>query len=161
MNLLDTWINMVEHKTLIPVSFSTLKPDGKFSHYQYEGNTVKGRNNLNLKDTTVIQSTIDLGQKTYDWNLYGMLLVGLPFEEGLVAKMPFYNAQTNSLKWLTAHVVAKEIIPLPNNETITTWKVETNDTTQKLIFWVSQSAPYVIKLELGLQAGAKLVWEVI
>jgi len=155
MNLLDTWINMTEHKSLLPVSFSTLRPDGKFSHYQYSENIVSGRNTLNPRDSLVVKE-IDFGQKVYDWNLYGMLLVGLPFKKGLIAKIPFSGP--SSLQWLIAHVTDKETFTLPNNSKISTWKVVTN---QNLTFWISESAPYVIKLDLKLATGAKLVWEVI
>lgn len=156
MNLQDTWINMVEHESLVPISSSTLKPNGLFSYVQCEGNVAKLQTNMTSKDTTVVQSELDFGQKAYDWSLYGMLLVGLPFKEGLIAKMPIIG--TDSLEWLVANVMSKEILLLPNNEKVTTWKVHTN---RKLIFWISQSAPYVIKLELKLQGGAKLLWEVI
>ena len=155
MNLQDTWINMVEHKSLLPVSFTTLKPDGKFSHYQYKDNTVKGRNSLNPKDSLIV-TEIDFGQKVYDWKLYGLLLVGLPLKEGLIAKIPFSGP--NSLQWLNVHVIGNETLTLPNRKKIQTWKVETN---QNITFWISKSAPYVIKLDLQFANGAKLVWEVI
>lgn len=150
----DTWTNMVELESLIPVSSSTLKPSGLFSYSDYEGSVVRLRTNTKSQDSTVVQSEIDYGRKVYDWSLYGMLLVGLPFEEGLIVKMPIVGA--DSLQWLHAHVSAQELLKLPNDKKIKTWKVETN---QSLTFWISESAPYVIKLELSLQNKAKLVWE--
>lgn len=154
MNHLDTWTNMVKQKNLSPVSSSTLKPNGLFSYVKYNGTTAKLRTNTTSKDSTVVETQRDYGRAVYDWSLYGMLLVGLPFEEGLMAKMPIVG--TNDLVWLHAHVVGKESITSPNKKKIQTWKVETN---QRLVFWISETAPYVIKLELKLPRGSKLLWE--
>ena len=156
MNLLDTWINMVEHKTLTPVSSSTLKPSGLFSHVKYEGTVAILRTNTTSKDTTTLETQTDFGQQVFDWSLYGMLLVGLPMEEGLIAKLPIVGKA--SIGWLVVHVAGKEALTLPEGREITTWKVVTN---QRLTFWMSKSAPYVIKLKLDLPEGAQLLWEMI
>ena len=154
MKLQDTWINMVKHKDLIPISSSTFQPTGLFSFTAYEGAKAKFRSNISSGDSTTVESSIDYGRPVYDWSLYGMLLVGLPFEKGLVAKMPI--AGTDSMQWLNIHVSNRETLVLPDGNEIDTWKIETN---QRLIFWISESAPYVIQLELALQNNAKLVWE--
>lgn len=156
MNLLDTWINMVEHRTLIPVSKSTLKPSGMFSHVQFNGTSASLQTNMKSADSTITKGQMDYSRKIYDWSLYGMFLVGLPFEEGMIAKMPILG--TDSLQWLHVHIIKNESLLLPNDKKINTWKVETN---QQLTFWISESAPYVIKLILNLPNGAKLVWEMI
>ncbi len=156
MNLKDTWINMVEHKTLIPVSFSRINPKGGFSYYQFEGNIIKGSTNLNTKEGKIKEINENVKEKVFDWNLYGILLAGLPLKKGFIAKLPFYNAQANALQWLVIHVKAPEVMALPGNKKIKAWKIETN---QNLIFWISNKAPYVIKLELDLKNNGKLVWE--
>ncbi len=157
MNLQDTWINMVEHKSLVPVSFSTLNPSGGFLHYQFDGDKITGRTNK-IKEGEVTEINIELEEKIYDWNLYGMLLVGLPLEEGLVAKMPFYAEQLKGLNWITVSVEDEIQMNLPNGKTTQTWKVNTD---QGLTFWLSKEEPYVIRLELQLQNDARLVWETI
>jgi hypothetical protein len=156
MNLQDTWINMVELKTLTPVSYTSIKPDGEFTHYQFDGNKVKGSSNQNAEgETTAIN--VNLKEPVYDWNLYGMLLIGLPMKEGLAVKLPFYGAQTNDLNWLTARVIGQEDIRLLDDSSLNTWRV---DTDKNLTFWLSEAAPYVMKLELKLQNNTKLLWEV-
>ncbi|MEP5611418.1 MAG: hypothetical protein ABJP45_04180 [Cyclobacteriaceae bacterium] len=157
MNLQDTWINMVEHKTLVPVSFSTLNPKGGFAHYQFDGAKITGNTNqATAGELTEIDLSFD--EAVFDWNLYGMLLVGLPFKTGLIAKLPFYAPQQGGLGWIAASVVGKESMKMPDGKSIQTWKVQTN---QRLTFWVSEQAPYVIRLELELQNNARLVWETI
>lgn len=156
MNLVDTWINMVEHKTLAPVSNSTLKPTGSFLHIQFAGDKLTGTTNQ-VKASEVTEFSADFDQEVFDWNLYGMLLVGLPLKEGFVAKLPFYSLQKNGQDWLSLAVTAKETLPLANGKKVTTWKIETN---QNLVFWISKSAPYVIKLESRQADGSKLVWDV-
>jgi len=157
MNLQDTWMNMVEHKTLVPVSFSTLNPKGGFAHYQFNGAKITGNTNQ-ATEGEVTEINLALEEKVFDWNLYGMLLVGLPFKVGLVAKLPFYAPQQGGLGWIAATVVGGESVKMPDGTSIQTWKVLTN---QRLTFWISEQAPYVIKLELQLQNDAKLVWETI
>ncbi|MEP1093729.1 MAG: hypothetical protein ABJG78_01390 [Cyclobacteriaceae bacterium] len=157
MNLQDTWINMVEHKTLVPVSFSTLNPTGGFAHYQFDGGKITGSTNQ-VTAGEVTEIDLALEEKVFDWNLYGMLLVGLPFKNGLVVKLPFYAPQQDGLSWVTASVGDKESVKLADGKGIETWKVLTD---QRLTFWISEQAPYVIKLELQLQNNAKLVWETI
>jgi hypothetical protein len=156
MNLLDTWINRVDHRTLVPVSSSTFKPTGMFSHVQFEGTTASLQTNMRSADSTVTKGEMVYDRKVYDWSLYGMLLVGLPFEEDLIAKMPILGA--DSLQWLHVHIRKREALLLPDDRKVNTWKVETN---QQLTFWISESTPYVIKLILNLPNGAKLVWEMI
>ncbi|HNP16811.1 MAG TPA: hypothetical protein PKL31_00145 [Fulvivirga sp.] len=158
MNLLVTWINMVELNTLLPVSFSTLSPSGGFSYYQFDGNHIIGSANNQSKEREIISIDKTLAESVYDWNMYGMLLIGLPLKEHLIAKLPYASTPSGELKWLVAHVTGKDQLSVPNNKTITTWKVETN---QNLTFWLSKKAPYVIKLEAYLPNNTKMVWEMI
>lgn len=157
MNLLDTWINLVELETLIPVRFSTINPQGGFSNYEFERNNIKGKTNLRLEEQGIETINASLKKDVFDWKMYGMLLVGLPLKSGLIAKLPFYDSNANVLDWLIIHVKEQELITTLNNEKVKTWKIETN---QRLVFWISEKAPYVIKLELTLQNNSTLVWEV-
>ena len=132
MNLQNTWINMVEHETLAPVSFSTLSPRGKFSHYNFSGVKITGSTNLASKENNSTPVEVQLEEAVYDWNLYGMLLVGLPLKKGLIAKMPFYGPQANQLKWLVASIQGKEDLELPNGNGISTFKINTNQKSSLL-----------------------------
>lgn len=155
MNLIDTWINMVEHKSLLPVSNSTLNPTGGYLNIQFDGNSAKGITNQ-VEKGEVTEFNVAFEDKVYDRNLYGMLLVGLPLKKGLIAKLPYYDLQSNSQQWLALSVTTKESLTLPDDKKVITWKVETNN---NLTFWISKSAPYVIKLESYRPDKSKLVWE--
>lgn len=159
MELIDTWINMVECETLIPISFSTLNPKGGFSYYQFDGNQIAVNSNLN-EDRKTTEVNLELAAPIYDWNLYGMLLVGLPFEKGLVAKIPYCDGKSNDIKWVVTIIKGKEELKMPDGKTVTAWKVATTS-KQKLNFWLSKSPPYVLKLDLELQNNARLIWEMI
>lgn len=156
MNLQDTWINMVEQKTLAPQIFTSISPNGTHRHYKFNGNNISGK--VKQPNEEAIATDTTFNQGVYDWNLYGMLLVGLPLAEGLIARIPIYSAQTNGLDWLTANVVGREDAQLDNSKSISTWKVITD---KSLTFWLTKSAPYVIKLELQLPNDTKLIWEMI
>ncbi len=155
MELQDTWINMVDYKTLVPKSFSTITPKGSFTYYEFENGKIEGHTNKN-QDNELKEVNTDLNESVFDWNLYGILLLGLPLKEDLVAKLPFYNSRTNSRDWLVASVVGKSKLKLPGGEETLCWELTTN---QNLTFWISEEAPYVIKLELALPNSSKLVWE--
>lgn len=156
--LQDTWINMTERKSLTPVSFTTISPQGKFAHYEFNELAVNGKSNGLPANDEVSEVSQVLEAEVFDWNLYGMLLVGLPMKKGQVYKLPFFDTTSKSLKWLSAFIEKKESIKLPNGEKIEVWKVVTDQT---LTFWISKSAPYIIRLELYLQDNNKLIWEVI
>ena len=157
MNLLDTWINMVEHNSLIPVRFTSIKPNGEFSYITFNSTRIESITNINSKDGSLTNSSNKVKEGVFDWNLYGMLLVGLPLKTGIIAKIPFFDSQTNTTNWLIVEVIKKEKIVLPNEQAVETWKIKTN---QNLTFWISKESPYVIKLELQYPNSAKLLWEV-
>lgn len=156
MNLQETWINMVELQTLTPVSFSRTTPKGKFTFMEFEGNTIINTSNFLSEDLSSTENSIELEKPVYDWNLYGMLLVGLPFEKGVSVKIPIYSAPTNQLDWLVTTVDGQEKITLSDGEKLTTWKLTTD---KNLTFWLTKKAPYVHQLELELQNNSKLIWK--
>lgn len=156
MNLQETWINMVEHDGLIPVSFSKITPAGKFNFIAFDGASINNTTNFQSENLEPTTSNLEFDQVVYDWNLYGMLLVGLPFEEGFSAKLPFYSNQTSKLDWITIEVEGKENLRQPNEMEVTTWIFSTD---KNLTFWLTKEAPYVHRLELTLQNNSKLIWE--
>lgn len=156
MELQETWINMVEFPSLKPVSFSRNAPTGKFTYLQFDGKEISGKTNYQADgfDPTTIDASFETA--VFDWNLYGMLLIGLPFEEGLSYKIPFYSNQTNSLDWMQVDIVRNERLKSSDGKDIDTWVISTD---QNLTFWLTKTAPYVHKLELNLQNNSKLVWD--
>ncbi len=156
MNLQETWINMTELPSLRPISFTRISTNGKSSYYEFEENKVKGVSNYQSEDFKPSKIDTELEETIFDWNLYGMLLVGLPFEESGSFKLPFYSAQTDSLDWITININQKEKLELSNGNKIEAQKVLTD---KGLTFWLTKEAPYVHRLELDLQNKAKLIWE--
>ncbi len=157
-NLLDTWTNFTEKKTLIPSTAATNTPKGNFTFFKFEGNKITG-NKFTPKDSTKTDVKETLSINVFDWSLYGILLVGLPFEKGLIAKLPIYddNSETK-FSWLIAEIQEKETVPADKNTTRETWKLKTN---KGLTFWLSKEIPYVIKLKLDLANGGHILWEMM
>jgi len=154
--LQDTWINMVELPSLKPWYFSTINPNGGFSYYNFYDDKLIIRSNLN-KEAKTNTDTLSLDNAIFDWNLYGMLLTGLDFNEGTIYSMPFYNPVLKQVSDLVVNVVGEETVTDLNNKSYNTWKLMTN---QNLTFWITKNAPYVIKLELIMPERGKLVWDI-
>lgn len=155
MKLQNTWINRVEIPSLKPIQFSTGTPEGGFSFYQFDAdkvNSITNSNNENIvkSDTTYVDRIL------FDWNLYGILLVALPFEVNAYYKLPYFDTNTLTSKYLSVHIIGKETITNLSSEKIETWKVKTSD---NLEFWLIKEAPYVIKLELSIPDRGKLIWD--
>lgn len=155
MNLADTWINMVEHISLKPQKFYSIQPTGIMSYFSFYDDSVTYRTNATSQDLSFSAGTHELSEPVFDWNLYGFLLVGLPFDDGAVYSMPFYNNQTGQINKLIATIAEQETIITLSGKKVQTTKVNTN---QNLVFWLSKEAPYVLTLELTLPNG-KLVWK--
>ena len=155
-SLADTWINMVEHKTLKPQKFYSIQPTGRMAYFNFYDDSVSFINNLTSPDLSFSSGVTNLVAPVFDWNLYGFLLVGLPFEEGAVYALPFWSAQTQQVQTLIAEVHGKEVITALSGRKMETTKISTN---QGLVFWLSKEAPYVLWLELSLPNGSKLVWK--
>lgn len=153
MNLQETWINMVEHRTLRPLSFSRMTPSGSFATITFDSLSVHVMGNIftNPKDTTT-----SVPQPVFDWNLYGILLVGLPFDVGFTARMPFYSMQSNTTDWLRVEVLGEEKLTDPSGSEIITTKIITD---KQLTFWLTKEAPYVHQLTLELPNNAHLIWK--
>lgn len=150
---METWVNLVEFGSLKPWQFYTTKSSGGNSFYEFSGSKLVIHSNLNKrKEQTTV--TADLSKPVFDWNLYGLLLVGLPFEKGAVYKLPYYNPKTKKEDFLIINVEGQEIVENLSNDKIETWKLKSN---VGLNFWLTKKAPYVIQIESPLKKG-RLFW---
>jgi len=132
-------------------------------------NALGGLLNINFDlDKVVIQSNanqqsyepkiVNLPEVVYDWNLYGMLLIGLPFEEGEIYRIPYWSQSLESVDYVTATIYGREIIKTLSGKSISTRKVNTN---KGLTFWLTKEKPYVIQLELQKPDDSVLLWEML
>ena len=153
-NLVDTWINMVEHKTLKPWQFQAVNPEGSVSFLEFLEKSIVSNSNRN-QNIDMKMDTVDISNSLFDWNLYGMLLVGLPFEIGSTYALPVWLPGSDQEGTVKATRESKKTISTLSNETIETVKVSTD---KGLTFWLTKKAPYVIQLQLDQQNGARRMW---
>lgn len=153
-SLYATWINMVEHKSLKPWYFQSVTPTGIFTFTKFlENKAVTISSNPIEKEYK--RDTMVYTGRLYDWNLYGILLCGLPMEPGIKYSLPIFNPNTLSIDQIDVNITQKEKIKTKTGKSIETWKVETD---KNLTFWLSKIPPYVVQLKLDLQNGNKLWW---
>jgi len=155
--IVDSWTNLVVHRTLLPKMTQRLSPTGKFMHVVFNPGKIQGRK---PKASQGIESTpinIDLQQPLYDWTLYGMLLVGLPLEPNTHHTLPCINLFTGKEIQLKTTIKTKETVTGAKGKKLKAWRVETN---QNMVFWLTKKAPYVIRLEYKV-GNAVLVWEML
>ncbi len=156
-SLQSTWVNVVEHESLIPKRFTVQGPTGAIVFIDFDKERVISGSNQN-EAGTFSSDTLATDQFYYDWNLYGMLLVGLPFNEGTTYELPYWNTQNNVPTSVFASIGEEE-----ETETMSGKKIMTNpvSTSDGFTFSLSKKAPYVIKLVWDLPNGNKMIWRKI
>lgn len=155
MKLQNTWINRVELPSLKPIHFSTFTPSGGFSFFEFSDEIIYSCSNLN-KEHQIRHDTTSIDGGAYDWNLYGILLAALPFNQNKVYQIPYFDTNVLEVKNLFAYVNGAETVLKLDGKKVDTWKIVTN---KNLVFWLTKSPPYVIKLELDVPGKGKLVWD--
>jgi len=152
----QTWVNIVKHKNLLPKRFTLQNASGGLQNIDFSMNDIVIKSNIEGQEYS--PEKIEISQPLYDWNLYGMLLVGLPFEEGQIFSIPFWSQPEKSADYLVAEINGKVTVKTLKGEEILTHKVTTN---KGLTFWLTKEKPYVIQLELQLPTGSTMLWEMM
>ncbi|MEX1014395.1 MAG: hypothetical protein WDZ80_04515, partial [Candidatus Paceibacterota bacterium] len=108
LELEETWINIVSHHDLFPKRFTSQNASGGLLNIKFEAGklTIKS----NAESQKFDPEIVNLSQPVYDWNLYGMLLVGLPFNEGKVYRIPYWSQSTRSVDYVVTTINEKETI---------------------------------------------------
>jgi len=156
MELQETWINIVSKKNLLPRRFTSQNALGGLLNINFDLDKVVIQSNANQQSYE--PKIVNLPEVVYDWNLYGMLLIGLPFEEGEIYRIPYWSQSLESVDYVTATIYGREIIKTLSGKSISTRKVNTN---KGLTFWLTKEKPYVIQLELQKPDDSVLLWEML
>ncbi|OJJ22448.1 hypothetical protein BKI52_07140 [marine bacterium AO1-C] len=155
--IVDTWTNLVAHHTLLPKMTQRISPGGRFLHVTFTPTKIQGRRPKAPQGNESTEVDIELKKPLYDWTLYGMLLVGLPFKPNTHHTLPCINLFTGKEIQLKATVKTKETVTGVSGKKLKAWRVETN---QNMVFWLTKKAPYVIRLEYKV-GSATLIWEML
>jgi hypothetical protein len=99
--------------------------------------------------------TLDILEIVFDWNLYGMLLVALPFEVGKTYELQVWLPNVNEVGTVLSKIEAEETIITLSNKKFDTFRISTD---KGLTFWLTKKAPYVIQLQLNQPNGARRMW---
>ncbi len=153
--LQSTWINVVDHRTLLPKRFTAHTPLGVLIVLDFgDGRIVSGSNQN--EERTFSSDTVRVDMHYFDWNLYGMLLVGLPFKVGKTYELPYWSAQIAGETSVFATIGEPEEVASLSGSGFMTYPVSTSD---GFTFSLTKEAPYVIKLVWDLPNGNKMIWK--
>ncbi len=156
-SLQSTWINVVDHQTLVPKKFNVHSLAGVLVFTDFYDDHIITSSNQN-EGGEFKADTLQSNQPYFDWNLYGMLLIGLPFEEGTTYELPYWSTQNNTPTSVFASIGQEEETETMSGKKIMTHPVSTSD---GFTFFLSKKAPYVIKLVWDLPNGNKMIWRKI
>jgi hypothetical protein len=99
----------------------------------------------------------------YDFfgGMYGVLLANLPLRTGLTGDLPSIAEFSDSLVPAHYAVIRRERLRAGRLGERDAWVVETGQDGAKMTFWLSQQAPYVIRLEIENQNGIRTTFEML
>lgn len=152
----ESWINIVAKENLLPKRFSLHNTTGRLLNINFNIDKLAVQDNSNQQSFE--PEIINLPEVVYDWNLYGMLLVGLPFHAGDIYKIPFWSQSQRSVDHVVATINGKKTIKTLFNKSILARKISTN---KGLTFWLIKEKPYIIQIELQQPNGSILLWEML
>jgi len=154
-DLQETWINIVKHDDLTPLRFSMESTNGSLLQLEFDEKKVTQRA---FVEGEFKSEEFVTDNQLYDWNLYGILLIGLPLEDNVSYKIPFWGQQTKTEETLTATLEGQQEIESLSGITYNTHKFVTD---QGLVFWLVKEKPYVIQLKLEMENGSTMIWEMM
>ena len=150
-----TWINTVDHRTLAPIKSET-HTGSNIQRIAYDG--AKATVSSGLGETVGSAS-----QPAFDWQMYGLLLIGFPLEEGYEAKFPAFQippgGSSVGTQWITLKVTGTEKASAGKKGEVETYVVEVQQPQGLYVFYLSKKDPYIIRLENRMGGGQTMVWE--
>lgn len=154
-DLEQTWINVVDAETLSPLRYSIRGAGGSLSTLRFETDYLFYGTNQNNSDTFKMDSVL-IENPVYDWNLYGLLLAGLPFERKLIYKIPVWLSRQRAPGFVHVRMAGSEDVETLLGDSIRTQKMVTD---KNLTFWVTKEKPFVIQLTLDMPNGSTMIWQ--
>jgi len=153
-------INRFDPATLAPVYSEQHTPDGKLVKRTFAGSHVELHVTKAPGDAeTVTQS--DLPTAVYDFNggMYGTLIAAQPLRIGYSGRIPAVGEFDNGFVAVPFHVVRRETIRAGFKGRTNAWVVDVGGETP-MTFWISDEAPYILRLSVPMNGGAA-VYDII
>ena len=79
--------------------------------------------------------------------VYALLWVALPLRKGFSATFPSYGEDDASkVSWVTYKVTGSDVVRAGGQGNVRAWIVECNSAIGPLRYWISENAPYIIRM---------------
>lgn len=160
----NTIVNIFDPRTLAPIQSETRGVDGTIFRRTFDGAHVTSVSLADTGDKQVPAAT-DLPQAVYDFNggMYGILLASLPLRKGLKGTLPAIADRDPTLTAEPFEVLGRETVHAGARGNRTAWVVEsTHPGEYTMMFWLSKSAPYIIRLVMKDDAHHRvLTWDML
>ncbi len=155
-------INMFDPETLAPVASINVAPDGKSIARKFDGVHVQSTL-VGAAGAAPALNKFDAPGPVFDFNggMYGLLLAAQSLHAGDAGTIPSLDEFTDDYKPVRFKVTGRERIRAGAKGDVDCWVVEVEDgSSAPYKFWISDDAPYIIKLESPSPRGA-LIWQEI
>ena len=153
-------LNVFDPMTLQPFSSRQQGVNGQTQTRTFTGSHLKSERAEKLGETATTHE-VDLGVTPYDFNggMYGMLLATLPLKTGLTGAFATVEESEDKAAVDSFKVLGQEDINAGALGAVKTWKVISERPGQyRMTFWLTKTAPYIIKLEYA-QTASQRVWD--
>ena len=154
-------VNVFDAKTMAPVSrtftrHASVPGQAEETRVQFKGGAVRFHRTLNGKEES---SAADLPQAAFDFygGMYGILIAPLPLREGLRFSLPSVGETAPTLSWVDFTVVGREDVDAGPRGRLKAWLVEADTESGPMKFWITNRAPYIIRLEYTMKDNG-LLW---
>ena len=158
--LISVW---VDPATLRPIASQTQVAGGAWYRSEFAGESMTTAEVEPEKELALVTHTRKLERAPFDFygGLFGILLAAMPLEAGHSYTFPAYNENDEPplVTMTTADVVREETIDSGYLGRLKVKVVRLNAIHDvQYTFWIADTAPYIIKLELKGPRGGKLTW---
>ena len=153
-------INRFDPTTLAPAYSEQHTPDGKLVKRTFSGSHVELHLTKAPGDAEEVTRT-DLPAPVYDFNggMYGTLIAAQPLRVGYSGRIPAVGEFDNNFVSIPFHVVRREAIRAGFKGLVNAWVVDVGGDSP-MRFWISEDAPYILRLSLPM-SGGEAVYDII
>jgi len=151
--LMSSTINRFDPDTLAPVTAEQHTPDGRVVRRSFAGRHVSSRITPSPGAPEQVHEA-DMPVPVYDFNggMYGMLLAAQPLRLGYRGVLPAIAEFTDDYDTVPFRVVGRERVRAGYLGPTDTWVVAVGEPTA-MTFWISERAPYIIRLILPMSGS--------
>lgn len=160
--LTSSFVNAFETGSMRPLYSEVRGPKGNWQRRDFwpDSIIVRRREPLATSDST---ARLSIGAPVYDFygGMYGVLLAALPLRAGMTGKLPAIAEFTDTLATAEYRVLRRERTPAGAFGARDAWVVATEQDGAKMTFWLSDRAPYVIRLVILNPNGIRSEFEML